>query len=75
MNPDPSCGKQDGSRAAHPALSGVHVSAWPRMLDVVRVEMSHKTGSHARAHAADRLGVSPATLYRYIPAARTAHAP
>jgi AcrR family transcriptional regulator len=24
---------------------------------------------------ADRLGVSPATLYRYIPAARTANAP
>jgi len=23
---------------------------------------------------ADRLGVSPATLYRYLPAARTAHA-
>ena len=24
MNPDPSCGKQDGSRTAYPALSGVH---------------------------------------------------
>jgi hypothetical protein len=31
MNPDPSCGKQDGSRTAYPALSGVHVSAWLRM--------------------------------------------
>jgi hypothetical protein len=27
MNPHPFCGKQNGSRAAHPALSGVHVGA------------------------------------------------
>jgi DNA invertase Pin-like site-specific DNA recombinase len=27
------------------------------------------------AHIAHRLGVSPATLYRYIPAVRTAHLP
>jgi DNA-binding MurR/RpiR family transcriptional regulator len=27
------------------------------------------------ADVADRLGVSPATLYRYLPAARTAHGP
>jgi predicted DNA-binding transcriptional regulator YafY len=27
------------------------------------------------AQTADRLGVSPATLYRYIPAARTANLP
>jgi DNA-binding MurR/RpiR family transcriptional regulator len=27
------------------------------------------------ADVADRLGVSPATLYRYLPAARAAHSP
>jgi len=27
MNPDPFCGKQIGSRAAHPALSRVHGGA------------------------------------------------
>jgi hypothetical protein len=31
MNPDPFRGKQNGSRAAYPALSGVHVVAWLRM--------------------------------------------
>ena len=33
MNRDPFCGKQNGSRAAYPALSGGHVVAWPRMCD------------------------------------------
>jgi hypothetical protein len=34
MNPDPFCGKQNGSRAAYPALSGGHVVAWLRMWNV-----------------------------------------
>jgi hypothetical protein len=34
MNPDPFCGKQDGSRAGHPALSTGHIVACVRMWDV-----------------------------------------
>ena len=41
-------------------------------LDVARTLLANPDISVA--DVADRIGVSPATLYRYLPAARTAHA-
>jgi len=55
----------------------IGTAAWPKLTDddIEAAKTMLANPDIAVAQIAQRLGVSPATLYRYIPAARTANSP
>ena len=65
--------KGDGEKLAHGANRGRPAKLTEDDLDVARTLLANP--DITISDVADRIGVSPATLYRYIPAARAASAP